>query len=362
MTDLPSPLTVATKRISELEEAATLTGPEILPVVQSGSTHKITVTQLVANVASMLPDSGGDHGDLTGLADDDHPQYHNDARGDLRYAAIGHSHAGTYDPAGSAAAAQAASTPIAHVGSGGSEHANVVAGGSSGFMSGADKTKLDGVAVGATANSSDAALRDRTTHTGTQVASTISDFNEAVDDRVATLLVQGSGITLTYNDAAGTLTVAASGGGSDPWTYVKLGTDFTTNSATAVDVTGLAFTPAANSTYEFEGLLRTRTTATAIGPRPGLAWPTGTTDGVAGIDMTSSATARLLVNGNPSATLLAAVGGLPNTTQSFPAWISGNVTTGASPSGSVKVQLASETAGTDVTIKAGSYIRYRLIP
>ena len=26
-----------------------------------------------------------DHGALTGLADDDHPQYHNDARGDLRY-------------------------------------------------------------------------------------------------------------------------------------------------------------------------------------------------------------------------------------------------------------------------------------
>ena len=26
-----------------------------------------------------------DHGALTGLADDDHPQYHNDARGDARY-------------------------------------------------------------------------------------------------------------------------------------------------------------------------------------------------------------------------------------------------------------------------------------
>src|SRR5690606_30889075 len=26
-----------------------------------------------------------DHGQLTGLGDDDHPQYHNDARGDARY-------------------------------------------------------------------------------------------------------------------------------------------------------------------------------------------------------------------------------------------------------------------------------------
>lgn len=42
-----------------------------------------------------------DHGALTGLADDDHPQYHNDARGDARY-----------DPMGAAAAAAAASQPL----------------------------------------------------------------------------------------------------------------------------------------------------------------------------------------------------------------------------------------------------------
>ena len=43
-----------------------------------------------------------------------------------------------------------------------------------GFMSGADKTKLDGVAAGGTANDSDADLRDRATHTGTQGAGTIT--------------------------------------------------------------------------------------------------------------------------------------------------------------------------------------------
>lgn len=67
----------------------------------------------------------------------------------------------------------------AHAGSGGTAHANVVAAGAAGFMTGADKTKLDGVATGATANATDAALRDRSTHTGTQLASTISDFNTA---------------------------------------------------------------------------------------------------------------------------------------------------------------------------------------
>ena len=71
-------------------------------------------------------------------------------------------------------------TPSSHVGTGGAAHANVIAGGAAGFMTGADKTKLDGVATGATANATDAALRDRSTHTGTQLASTISDFNTAV--------------------------------------------------------------------------------------------------------------------------------------------------------------------------------------
>lgn len=33
-----------------------------------------------------------DHGSLTGLADDDHPQYQNQSRGDARYAQLGHTH------------------------------------------------------------------------------------------------------------------------------------------------------------------------------------------------------------------------------------------------------------------------------
>jgi hypothetical protein len=40
--------------------------------------------------------------------------------------------------------------PFSHVGAGGAAHANVVAAGAAGFMSGSDKTKLDGIASGAT--------------------------------------------------------------------------------------------------------------------------------------------------------------------------------------------------------------------
>ena len=43
------------------------------------------------------------------------------------------------------AAAIAASTPVAHIGSGGAAHANAVAGGAAGFMTGTDKTKLDAI-------------------------------------------------------------------------------------------------------------------------------------------------------------------------------------------------------------------------
>lgn len=43
------------------------------------------------------------------------------------------------------------------------------------------------------------------------VSGDISDFSEAVDDRVAALLVAGANISLTYNDPANTLTVAFSG-------------------------------------------------------------------------------------------------------------------------------------------------------
>lgn len=43
-----------------------------------------------------------------------------------------------------------------------------------------------------------------------------SSLNESIDDRVAALLVAGTNITLTYNDASGTLTVASTASGGSP--------------------------------------------------------------------------------------------------------------------------------------------------
>jgi hypothetical protein len=161
-------------------------------------------------------------------------------------------------------------------------------------------------------------------------------------------------------------TWATPGGGADPWTYLAVngGANFSTSSATAADVTGLAFTPSANTTYEFECTLLLRTATATVNPRVGFAWSSGLTDGVARISESQAATGTpLFAAGNPNAALLIAVGGLPNTTQSWPATVTATIAAGASPSGTTRVQLASETAGTNVTIQAvGSFCRYRTFP
>ncbi|MGF6694748.1 hypothetical protein M2318_004837 [Metapseudomonas resinovorans] len=107
-----------------------------------------------------------------------------------------------------------------HVGAGGGAHADVVAGGSSGFMTGAQAAKLAGIATGATANDTDANLKDRANHTGSQAISTVTGLQSALDKatfapvltesttaRTAVLGDAGSYLRFT-NGGASTYTVA----------------------------------------------------------------------------------------------------------------------------------------------------------
>jgi len=62
------------------------------------------------------------------------------------------------------------------------------------------KTKLDGIQAGATANDTDANLKNRANHTGTQLAATISDFATAVGLLITNKVDKVTGYSLTKND------------------------------------------------------------------------------------------------------------------------------------------------------------------
>jgi len=153
----------------------------------------------------------------------------------------------------------------------------------------------------------------------------------------------------------------APGGGSDPWTKVILGADFTTTGTANAAVAGLAFTPAANKRYLVQVLLLLRTATATVGPRPGFSWPSGTNDGGAYMQAPSSATAVLYRTWGARATQNVANTGVPDTTSSHLATGEAYFIMGASPSGTFGVTLASETSGTVVTVKAGSVLLWREI-
>lgn len=80
-------LTQIKKLISK--DTGSLASPGSIPVdaIGAGTGTEGDVLGLVDGKAKWTTGGGGvsDHGSLTGLADDDHTQYHNDARGDARY-------------------------------------------------------------------------------------------------------------------------------------------------------------------------------------------------------------------------------------------------------------------------------------
>jgi hypothetical protein len=106
----------------------------------------------------------------------------------------------------------------------------VEAAGNAGLLSGADKTKLNGISTGATANSSDAFLLNRANHTGTQLFSTLTSTPTTLS---------GYGITNAYTKAE----TDALAQGLKPKTAVRVATtaNITLSGAQTIDtVTTLA--------------------------------------------------------------------------------------------------------------------------
>ena len=161
---------------------------------------------------------------------------------------------------------------------------DVATGALKGLLSAADKTKLDGVATGATANSSDAFLLARANHTGTQTAATISDFNAASRAQTEAELLAGTNVTITPGGAGATrtLTIAAAGSVTSVSVVTANGVSGSVATATttpAITLTLGAITPSSVATGTISGTTGTFTglvlTPASIAGGAGLRLPHG---------------------------------------------------------------------------------------
>jgi hypothetical protein len=149
-----------------------------------------------------------DHGGLTGLSDNDHPQYQLRSEQNQSGGYAGLDGSGLMPdarlPAGvardaevsSAVAAEASSRDAAIVAASaadrdranhtGTQSADTLVDGTTNkAYTATERTKLAGVAAGATANSSDAFLLSRSNHTGSQAISTVTGLQTAIDSKQA---------------------------------------------------------------------------------------------------------------------------------------------------------------------------------
>jgi len=150
-------------------------------------------------------------------------------------------------------------------------------------------------------------------------------------------------------------------GGSDPWTYVKLETTVTSTS-TANTATALAFgSLAADTHYIFEGMLFMQSSVTTTGVRPGISWPTGTTQETAWMQSSTSVTAFTSRFWGAPTTANAGATSAAVANEGQHGRFEGQFVTGGSPTGSLRITLASEIAASEVRLMANSWLRYRTI-
>lgn len=140
------------------------------------------------------------------------------------------------------------------------------------------------------------------------------------------------------------------GGGSDPWTWQKLGADVANSTTALVAATGLSFTGAANSSYLIEVYGALQSAATTTGAALAVDIPSGTVTGQAQIS-TSATAAQVTEQIADNATTGVTTGvRAASTNVPFYAWF--RVDIGAT-GGTIQLQFRSEVAGSVVTLKAG---------
>ena len=136
-------------------------------------------------------------------------------------------------------------------------------------------------------------------------------------------------------------------------TTARLAADVTNNTTTLANVTGLAIALAANSTYTIDAKVMFQTAATATGIRLTQTTPAGATV-VAQWNTPTSLTARTLAN-QRTADTGAATTGVDVANANTLACGSLLVMTGATV-GNLQIRFASEVAGSNAVVKAGSHL------
>lgn len=158
-----------------------------------------------------------------------------------------------------------------------------------GILTATDKSKLDGIAAGATANSTDAVLLARANHTGSQAQSTITNLVTDLAAKQATLTLTTAGTSGAATLVGATLNIPQYSGGGGTAGITRSISSITTNTtAGAVALT--------DYTYICTGTL-TLTLPTAVGNTN--RYSVTSTDGLTTVATTSSQT----INGSLTATL-----------------------------------------------------------
>jgi hypothetical protein len=153
----------------------------------------------------------------------------------------------------------------------------------------------------------------------------------------------------TSANAHSPLAKEGEGGGSDPWTWQKLGADVANSSVTLAAATGLSFTAAANTTYLVDIVGAFQSAATTTGIALALDLPSGSVIGqaLANISATTiGATEQIADSATTGATtgVRAANANIPFSARFIVAV--------GSTGGTVQLQFRSEIAASAVTIKA----------
>jgi len=187
-----------------------------------------------------------------------------------------------------------------------------------------------------------------------------------IDDAGASVARATLGLGNVDNTADAAKPVSAAQGAAIAavaWTTVKLSSDATSSSVTP-SAAGLGFVPAAGKSYEMQARLLIRSAAIATGVQIGLSGPAGgLVDGAYLVESPNSAaalavrTAPIVAGNGP----LAAATGVAVANTSYLARIDATLVMGAGASGALDVIFASEVAGSAVTLRAGSLLRFREI-